>query len=56
MAGQYWGVVAVICVGGSLFLAWEGSWGWLVVGLPVGIWAARRTLMYTREVDRGSEP
>jgi hypothetical protein len=44
LADQMWGGIAVICVGGSIYLAWMGSWGWLIVALPVGLWAARRAV------------
>jgi len=50
VAGRWWGSVAAICIGGSIYLAWMGSWGWLIVGVPLGAWAARRAAMYRREV------
>jgi hypothetical protein len=46
-----WGFFAVVCIGGPIYLAWTGSWGWLVV-VPFGLLAARRAAMYTREINR----
>jgi hypothetical protein len=46
-----WGAMGVICLGGSIYLALTGSWGWLLLGVPSGALMLRRADTLSREVD-----
>ena len=41
----------MIVVGGSIYLAVIGSYGWLIVGIPAGAWMAKRAFDAQRRQD-----
>jgi hypothetical protein len=47
-AAGYWSVMGVICLGGSIYLAYTGSWGWLILGAPAGALMLRRARTLNR--------
>jgi hypothetical protein len=49
-AATLWSVMGVVCVGGSIYLALTGIWGWLLLGVPSGAFMLRRALTLNREV------
>lgn len=50
-AASPWSAMGVICLGGSIYLAVTGSWGWLLLGIPSGALMLRRAVTLSREVD-----
>lgn len=50
-AASLWSAMGLICLGGSIYLAITGSWGWLLLGVPSGALMLRRALALSREVE-----
>jgi hypothetical protein len=55
-AAGYWSVMGVICLGGSIYLAYTGSWGWLILGVSAGSLMLRRARTLSRSTATARPP
>jgi hypothetical protein len=51
LSPSWWALQAIVIIGGSIYLAVLGSYGWLVIGIPVGGWMGKKAFDAQRKWD-----